>query len=127
MVRGSPLTTDRRVVRGVGFVPVEAKLRLPEGDDELVPRGEIVDRLLDANETPVVLITAAPGYGKTVLAQQWAREDPRPSAGWSRADEVIDPVTLLPDLMLAFQRAEPVDAGILALLDEESDAMREVA
>jgi len=127
MVRGSPLTTDRRVVRAVGFVPVEAKLRLPEGDDELVPRGEIVDRLLDASDTPVVLIAAAPGYGKTVLVQQWALEDPRPFAWLSLDDEDNDPVVLLTYLMLALQRVEPVDAGILALLVEESDAIREVA
>src|SRR3954454_20903043 len=100
MVRGSPLTTDRRVVRAVGFVPVEAKLRLPEDDGDLVPRGEIVDRLLDANETPVVLIAAAPGYGKTVLAQQWGLEDPRPFA-WLSLDDGI--VVLLTYLMLALQ------------------------
>src|SRR5947209_10266883 len=72
--------TDRRVVRAVGFVPVEAKLRLPLLDDALVHRGAIIDQLLDAANVPVVLMTAPPGYGKTVVAQQWSREDPRPFA-----------------------------------------------
>src|SRR5438445_3051767 len=71
------VTTERRVVRAVGFVPVEAKLRLPVADETLVHRGEIIDRLVDAGHVPVVLMTAPPGYGKTVAAQQWSREDPR--------------------------------------------------
>jgi LuxR family maltose regulon positive regulatory protein len=124
---GSALTRERRVVRAVGFVPVEAKLRVPDEDDTLVPRGEIIDQLLDANETPVVLITAAPGYGKTVVTQQWALEDPRPFAWLTLDDTDNDPVVLLTYLMLALQRVEPVDAGILALLVEQSDAIREVA
>src|SRR5256885_16846017 len=110
MVRGFPFSDGRRGVRAERCLPAGAKLRLPEGDDELVPRGEIVDRLLDANETPVVLITAAPGYGKTVLAQQWAREDPRPFAWLSLDDEDNDPVILLTYLLLAFQRVGPADA-----------------
>src|SRR3954447_23834955 len=120
MARGAALTSERRVVRAVGFVPVEAKLRLPEEDDTLVPRGEVVDRLLDAADTPVVLVTAAPGYGKTVVVQQWSVEDPRPFAWLSLDDEDNDPVVLLTYLMLALQRVEAVDAGILALLVEES-------
>src|SRR3954465_7355598 len=73
-------TTERRVVRAVGFVPVEAKLRLPVADETLVPRGEIIDRLLDAGHIPVVLMTAPPGYGKTVAPQQGSRENAPPLA-----------------------------------------------
>src|SRR3954452_13009067 len=113
------VTTERRVVRAVGFVPVEAKLRLPVADETLVPRGEIIDRLLDAGHIPVVLMTAPPGYGKTVAAQQWSREDPRPFAWLSLDDSDNDPVVLLTYLMLAMQRIEPVDAGVLAFLADE--------
>lgn len=121
------VTTERRVVRAVGFVPVEAKLRLPVADETLVPRGEIIDRLLDAGNVPVVLMTAPPGYGKTVAAQQWSREDPRQFAWLSLDESDNDPVVLLTYLMLALQRLEPVDPGILALLADDGTAIRDVA
>lgn len=121
------VTTERRVVRAVGFVPVEAKLRLPVADETLVPRGEIVDRLLDAGHIPVVLMTAPPGYGKTVAAQQWSREDPRQFAWLSLDESDNDPVVLLTYLMLALQRLEPVDAGILALLADDGAAIHDIA
>src|SRR3954471_18120990 len=121
------VTTERRVVRAVGFVPVEAKLRLPVAAETLVPGVELIDRLLDAGHIPVVLMTAPPGYGKTVAAQQWSREDPRPFAWLSLDDSDNDPVVLLTYLMLALQRLEPVDPGILALLAEDGGAIRDVA
>jgi len=95
------VTTERRVVRAVGFVPVEAKLRLPVADETLVHRGEIVDRLLDAAHIPVVLMTAPPGYGKTVAAQQWSREDGREFAWLSLDESDNDPIVLLTYLLLA--------------------------
>ena len=121
------VTTERRVVRAVGFVPVEAKLRLPVADETLVPRGEIIDRLLDAGHIPVVLMTAPPGYGKTVAAQQWSREDTRQFAWLSLDESDNDPVVLLTYLMLALQRLEPVDPGILALLAEDGGAIHDIA
>src|SRR5438270_545935 len=121
------VTTERRVVRAVGFVPVEAKLRLPVPDETLVPRGEIIDRLLDSGHIPVVLMTAPPGYGKTVAAQQWSREDPRPFAWLSLDQSDNDPIVLLTYLMLALQRIEPVDAGILALLADDGESIHDIA
>src|SRR3954469_11873693 len=121
------VTTERRVVRAVGFVPAEANLGAPVADETLVPRGEIIDRLLDAGHLPVVVMTGPPGYGKTVAAQQWSREDPRPFAWLSLDDSDNDPVVLLTYLMLALQRLEPVDAGILALLAEDGGAIRDIA
>jgi LuxR family maltose regulon positive regulatory protein len=124
---GAPVTTERRVVRAVGFVPVEAKLRQPVADDALVLRGAVIDQLVDSASRPVVLITAPPGYGKTVVAQQWAHEDERPFAWLSLDESDNDPVTLLTYLMLALQRIEPVDAGVLALLNDSSRAIHDVA
>ena len=118
---------ERRVVRAVGFVPVEAKLHLPEADDTLVVRGDLIDRLLEADHANVVLITAPPGYGKTVVGRQWAAADPRPFA-WLALDSADnDPIVLLTYLMLALQRVEPVDAGILAQLAEDGDDLGHVA
>jgi LuxR family maltose regulon positive regulatory protein len=124
---GVRMPTERRVVRAAGFVPVEAKLRLPLIDETLVHRGAIIDQLLDASNLPVVLITAPPGYGKTVVAEQWSHEDPRPFAWLSLDDADNDPVVLLTYLMLAMQRIEAVDSGVLALLADNADALHDVA
>ena len=121
------MPTERRVVRAAGFVPVEAKLRLPLIDEALVHRGAIIDQLLDAANVPVVLMTAPPGYGKTVVAEQWSHEDPRPFAWLSLDEGDNDPVVLLTYLMLALQRIEPVDSGVLALLADNADALHDVA
>ena len=68
---------DRRVLRPVGFVPLEAKLRAPALPRGLARRGRVVDRLLESADSPVVLVTAPPGYGKTLAVGRWADEDER--------------------------------------------------
>jgi LuxR family maltose regulon positive regulatory protein len=81
--------------------------------DDLVLRGQIVDRLLESADIPVILVTAPAGYGKTTVVRQWSEEDPRPFAWLSLDDDDNDPVTLVTYMMLALQRLGPVDAGIL--------------
>jgi LuxR family maltose regulon positive regulatory protein len=43
-----------------------------------VPRGHLVDRLLAARDTPLVLVVAPAGYGKSTLLSEWALRDRRP-------------------------------------------------
>ena len=108
----------RRVVRAVGFVPVEAKLHLAAAPDGIILRGNLVDRLRESSDLPVILITGPPGYGKTTVLRQWEREDERPFA-WLALDQADnDPATLLTYLLLALQRLEPLDAGIIAIGDD---------
>ena len=45
--------------------------------DDLVPRPELVRRLVAARDVPVVLVVAPAGYGKTILLSQWAHADSR--------------------------------------------------
>lgn len=108
-------------MRTAGFVPIEAKLRPPAAPGGLVLRGRLVDRLLQAAATPVVLVTAPPGYGKSVVVSQWAGEDDRPFA-WLTLDAADnDPVVLVTYLLLALHGVEPVDAGFLDALDAEGE------
>src|SRR4051812_46888058 len=107
---------DRRVVRAVGFVPIEVKLSAPVRREGDVVRGQLVDRLREAASVPVVLITAPAGYGKTTLLSQWDDEDRRPFAWLTLDQNDNDPDVVLTYLMLALQRIEPVDPGALAAL-----------
>ena len=118
---------ERRVLRATGFVPVEAKLRSSGLRDGCVLRGQIVDRLLDTAEVPVVLVTAPPGYGKTTLVAQWADEDSRPFAWLNLDDSDNDPIVLFTYVLLALQRIDPVDAGILATLTGSERSISDVA
>jgi LuxR family maltose regulon positive regulatory protein len=96
------------------FVPVEAKLTPPTARDDLVLRERIVERLLDLAHRPVVLVTAPPGFGKTVVVAQWAATDPRPFAWYSldRADD--DPWVFLTYVANAMQRIGVVTARAAA-------------
>jgi LuxR family maltose regulon positive regulatory protein len=111
-----PRQRERRVVRADGFVPVEAKLHGPRLRDGLVLRGELVDKLREAADVPVVLVTSPPGYGKSTVIAQWDEEDARPFVWLSvdRADN--DPAVLVTYLALALQRLGLLDPGVLGAL-----------
>lgn len=79
----------------------------------MVLRGQLVDRLLDCADRSVVLVTGPPGAGKSVLVTQWADEDDRPFAWLSIDDLDNDPVVFITYLMLALNRIEAVDPGIV--------------
>ena len=71
----------------------------------LVNRKRLVDRLLAAAKTDVVVVTAPAGFGKSTLLAQYARGRRRPPA-WltlSRLDN--DPTTLLTHLAASLHRA----------------------
>ncbi len=112
---------DRRVVRAVGFVPLEVKLQLPPAQDGFVLRGELVDQLRESRDIPVILMTAPPGYGKTTLLRQWESEDERPFAWLSLDQGDNDAETLLTYLVIALQRLEAVDVSILASMNGEAE------
>ena len=46
----------------------------------MVPRARLVRRLVACRETPIVLVVAPPGYGKSTLLAEWATRDSRPFA-----------------------------------------------
>ena len=117
---------ERRSLRPLQFAPTEAKFRPSVRTDGLVLRGSLVDRLSDAEPTGVVVVTAPPGYGKTVLASQWAGDDDRPFA-WLTLDEADnEPRVLSAYMALALHRIQPVHAGVLvALTDSRRSYPRE--
>ncbi len=111
-------------MRPVGFVPVEAKFRPPAQPSGLVLRGQLVDRLLEARDCPLVLLAAPPGYGKSVVVTQWAGEDDRPFA-WLTLDQADnDPLVLITYVVLSLHRVEPVEAGIMVDAASAADVLQ---
>jgi LuxR family maltose regulon positive regulatory protein len=97
-----------------------AKLRPPLFHLAVVERSRLLARLAQTRARPVVVLCAAAGFGKTLVALELTAADPRPS-GWLTLDESdADPVALLDDLVLALDRLEPVDAEVRALLDRRA-------
>src|SRR3954451_2521281 len=60
-------------------------------DPALVRRPRLVDRLLAAPTTPLVLGVAAAGFGKTPLPSEWEERGPRPFV-WIGVDDALSEV-----------------------------------
>ena len=94
------------------FELVEAKLHPPWARPGIVPRTELVDRLVAA-QPRLICVVAPPGYGKTTLLVQWAQRNPR-RVGWISVDHHDnDPAVLLTYLAAALDRMEPIDPDVL--------------
>jgi len=77
----------------------EELTRAPDVRAGAVSRTALVNRLR-THHSPIVLLTAPAGYGKTTLLAQWARRDGRRFA-WVHADEETDAPSLAYLLALA--------------------------
>ncbi len=71
----------------------------------MVPRARLVGRLAALRRTPVALVVAPAGYGKTTLLAEWAAADPRPF-GW---------------LSLARRPADDALHAVLSLTERDDD------
>src|SRR3954471_296225 len=80
-------------------------------------RTALVEQLNRASDTPVVMLCAGPGYGKTTALAQWAasREE-RPFAWVSVDQHDNDPVVLLTYVAVALARVASIDDGVFEAL-----------
>jgi LuxR family maltose regulon positive regulatory protein len=92
-------------------------LRPPRPHVELVERHELLGQLR-ATTAPLILVSAAAGWGKSTVLQQWTEVDDRPWA-WLQLDAAHDdPVVFLAYLTAALEqvaRPDPVIQDLLAL------------
>ena len=80
---------------------------------DAVVRDRLLQRLAAAANTPIVLISASAGYGKSTLAAQWSAHCQRPVA-WINIDRGDnDPVVFLNSLAHALDRIDPLDPQLL--------------
>src|SRR5262245_2482927 len=82
----------------------------PQAAPPLVERPRLIRRLR-ATTTPVVLLNAPSGYGKSMLLAQWGSADPRRMESILLGDEHNDPVLLIGSIIEALARIEPFPGG----------------
>jgi LuxR family transcriptional regulator, maltose regulon positive regulatory protein len=88
-----------------------------------VPRPALVARLTSVAESPLVLVVAPPGYGKSTLLAEWAEHDGRPFVWLGRSDLDPDVAPRIRAAHAAHRRAVVVLDGIEHL---ERALLREV-
>jgi LuxR family maltose regulon positive regulatory protein len=98
------------------FPILESKLSPPLQRPGIVSRGSLLDWLEASAATPVVAICAPTGYGKTVLAAEWAKRDQRPFVWLSVDRHDNDPALLLTYLAIGLDRVEPIDPMVFNTL-----------
>ena len=91
-------------------------VRSPRGDLHpavmpLVGRTRLLRRIR-AVGTPLLLLNAPAGYGKSVLLSQWAELEPRRVETISLDGEDNDPVPLVRSILVALERIEPLPNDI---------------
>ena len=95
--------------------PIDAKFRPPSVRPGIVPRTELVDRLLASPFAPVVCVVAPPGYGKTTMLSQWAAQQ-RDTAWVSLDRRDNDASVLLYNTAVALDQIEAVDPSVFRAL-----------
>ncbi len=83
--------------RAGGPLLVHSRLRAPAARVPWVRRLRLLSRLREGAKRPLTVVSAPPGFGKSILLAQWAREDARrmPFAWVTLADDSRDPATFL--------------------------------
>ena len=105
----------------------ESSLRVPAVRTRVVTRARLAPLRKAAQLSPVVLVSAPAGYGKSTLVAQWTDLDPRPG-GWVRLGPGDnDPVVLLARVVAALERTGPVRGDLVEELSRRPPRIDEIA
>jgi LuxR family maltose regulon positive regulatory protein len=100
-----------------------AKLETPRPRRAAIERLTLLERLR-ADQSPVVVVSAPGGYGKSILGSQWSHQDPRPNA-WVQLDEDDDdPIRLTWYLLHAVGSLVPVPDELYARLAQPAPRLK---
>jgi LuxR family transcriptional regulator, maltose regulon positive regulatory protein len=89
----------------------------PLSREGLVQRPRLIAKLTHGGDTPLVVIVAPAGYGKTSLLAEWATQEERPSVWLALEEWHDDPIRLTREIVAAIEELEPVDGSLLDALD----------
>src|SRR3954469_9834837 len=102
---------------GLPFELLESKLRPPRTTGRGVLRAAVVGQLDRASGTPVMMLCAGSGYGKTTALAQWAVSGTDRPFAWVSVDRHDnDPIVLLTYVAVALDRVAPIDPGVFEAL-----------
>src|SRR3954467_8608645 len=102
---------------GRPFELLESKLRPPRTSGRGIRRTALVEQLNNARDTPIVMLCAGPGYGKTTALAQWASSGEQRPFAWVSIDQHDnDPIVLLTYVAVALDRVASVDGGVFEAL-----------
>ncbi len=111
---------------GADFLPARAKYHVPVERADFVLRPRLTNRLAASSHKPVVLLTAGAGYGKSTVASQWTRSDPRPFA-WVAIDESDnEPVAFMRSISRALGGIQRLSDELTNELDSRNPALAPV-
>jgi LuxR family transcriptional regulator, maltose regulon positive regulatory protein len=112
----TPIQTWGPTPAAPSFPILESKLTPAPTRSGLISRIRLLDWLEASAATPVVVISAPAGYGKTILAAEWAERDRRPFVWLSIDGHDNDPAVLLTYLAMGLDRVEPIDPAVFRAL-----------
>jgi LuxR family maltose regulon positive regulatory protein len=95
-------------------VLLATKLFVPRPSSRVVRRARLLDRLDQAGQSAVTLVSAPAGFGKTALVSGWIRERGSPAA-WLSLDEDDDDPARFWSYLIAALRSVDVRLGASAL------------
>ena len=99
------------------FELLTSKLMPPRATGRDVVRERLIDRLIRTTESPVVVLSAAAGYGKTTALAQWAAAREQVGVAWLTVDRHDnDAVVFLTYLATALDSVEPIDPAVFEAL-----------
>lgn len=106
--------------------PIAAtKLSAPPLRPGIVDRPVLIDSLASATSAPVVLVSAAAGYGKTTVLALWRERDERPFAWVTLEASDNDPVALVGSVVAAIDPLVRLDSLLADALCDPEPALEE--
>ncbi len=115
---------------------IATKFNIPTQRSDLVLRARLREMLEQGARHPLTLISAPPGFGKTMLAAQWARSQADYQVGWLSLDEADSQPTAFwrymvgalqhccpglaetAQVMLTVPKAPPIETILATLINE---------
>lgn len=119
----SATVAKARCARSSPRLPHAAAVKQRAG---LMHRHRLVARLVSARDTPLILLVAPAGYGKTTLISEWARRDPRPFIWVDLREGEDEPFELVRSLSGALDESGLLKAGVVELPGVSDSALTEI-